>query len=416
MKTSRFGVIWVILSIFLSTGIEAQQRIDKETRGIQKVLEKINSQPLGTLSKLKGNIDRGISSFTIEFYSGTEWMVLERHDLSYNNDRTEITEEAFFNNGDSFIKNSTTTINLNENGLLNSYKTVSVDGEYSFEQSFYYNDDFTFLDSVVVMEFDTDEIYYDKITFEAHTSDSIEIINYFNYGGEEGMVDGDYALIKDGNYIEHYVYDTFLDRYTYYDVTVVELLQMAFSDFQFYEVYNDEYYFDTEEWIPYDRITLEKDGENVVEILTEGWYDTEWRDEERYSFEYDNGQITMRTYEYVSGNSFTPESRRVYTYENATSSELPGEQPTSVQLSQNYPNPFNPSTNISFELQKSGLTRLAVYDMLGREVAEVINELKPAGSHQVSFLAEGLSSGLYYYVLEQPELGIRMTRSMTLIK
>lgn len=73
--------------------------------------------------------------------------------------------------------------------------------------------------------------------------------------------------------------------------------------------------------------------------------------------------------------------------------------PAHFALSQNYPNPFNPSTTISYALPQDGLTTLKVYDVLGREVAELVNEFKTTGRYTVSFDASRLSSGVYVYRL-----------------
>ncbi|MCW8811480.1 MAG: aryl-sulfate sulfotransferase [Ignavibacteriaceae bacterium] len=69
------------------------------------------------------------------------------------------------------------------------------------------------------------------------------------------------------------------------------------------------------------------------------------------------------------------------------------------KLSQNYPNPFNPSTNIKYHIPTAGMVSLKVYDILGREVATLVNEEKPAGSYEVEFSATALSSGIYFYRL-----------------
>ena len=68
-------------------------------------------------------------------------------------------------------------------------------------------------------------------------------------------------------------------------------------------------------------------------------------------------------------------------------------------LSQNYPNPFNPNTKINFSIPKSDYVSLRVYDMLGREVAVLVNGQLIAGEYQADFSAKGLSSGMYYYSL-----------------
>lgn len=74
--------------------------------------------------------------------------------------------------------------------------------------------------------------------------------------------------------------------------------------------------------------------------------------------------------------------------------------PTAFSLYQNYPNPFNPRTTIAFDLAESGHATLTVYDMLGREVAVLVDERKSAGRHTVLFDATGMASGMYLYKLE----------------
>ncbi|MDD3559012.1 MAG: T9SS type A sorting domain-containing protein [Melioribacteraceae bacterium] len=65
----------------------------------------------------------------------------------------------------------------------------------------------------------------------------------------------------------------------------------------------------------------------------------------------------------------------------------------------NYPNPFNPETTISFSIANSSLVSITVYDLLGRKIAELINEIKEAGSYEVNFNAENHPSGLFIYKL-----------------
>ncbi len=84
------------------------------------------------------------------------------------------------------------------------------------------------------------------------------------------------------------------------------------------------------------------------------------------------------------------------------------------ELAQNYPNPFNPSTQIGFSLLTTHHTRLTVYDVLGREVAVLVNGVMQAGSHSVNFDASNITSGVYVYKLEAG--GQVITKRMTLIK
>ncbi len=74
--------------------------------------------------------------------------------------------------------------------------------------------------------------------------------------------------------------------------------------------------------------------------------------------------------------------------------------PQVFSLSQNYPNPFNPSTTIRFEIAKPDVVTLKVYDVLGREVATLVNEQMSAGNYSISFNAANLASGTYVYRLQ----------------
>ncbi len=88
--------------------------------------------------------------------------------------------------------------------------------------------------------------------------------------------------------------------------------------------------------------------------------------------------------------------------------------PDKYSLSQNYPNPFNPTTKINFAIPKSGLVTLKVYDVLGREVKSLVNEIKVTGAYSVEFNASTLSSGMYFYRLESN--GFVDTKKMMLVK
>jgi pimeloyl-ACP methyl ester carboxylesterase len=84
------------------------------------------------------------------------------------------------------------------------------------------------------------------------------------------------------------------------------------------------------------------------------------------------------------------------------------------ELEQNYPNPFNPSTTIQFQIPKSSFVNLKVYDILGKEVATLADEYKPAGSYEVNFDASQLSSGIYFYKLQTASFV--ETKKMVLLK
>ncbi|MFA7359519.1 MAG: T9SS type A sorting domain-containing protein [Candidatus Kapaibacterium sp.] len=74
--------------------------------------------------------------------------------------------------------------------------------------------------------------------------------------------------------------------------------------------------------------------------------------------------------------------------------------PGSFSLEQNYPNPFNPATTIGYRLPKNSFVSINIYDLTGRHMLTLVNENKPAGTHEISFNASSFSSGVYFYVLK----------------
>jgi hypothetical protein len=88
--------------------------------------------------------------------------------------------------------------------------------------------------------------------------------------------------------------------------------------------------------------------------------------------------------------------------------------PTEYRLLQNFPNPFNPATEIKYLLPEAGRVKLSVYDLLGREVAVLVDEEKTAGEYTARFDAKGLSSGAYLYKLEAGTFA--QTRRMLLVR
>jgi len=83
-------------------------------------------------------------------------------------------------------------------------------------------------------------------------------------------------------------------------------------------------------------------------------------------------------------------------------------------LEQNYPNPFNPSTNIRYRLLNTGDVKLSVYDILGNEVSTLVNEKQKAGTHEITFNAGIISSGIYFYRLIAGKYS--ETKKMILVK
>lgn len=106
-----------------------------------------------------------------------------------------------------------------------------------------------------------------------------------------------------------------------------------------------------------------------------------------------------------------------FEYHNLSGEILIG-VPSEYSLSQNYPNPFNPSTKINFDIPADGNVSINLYDMSGKEIATILNEVKTAGYYTVSFDASGLPSGTYFYRINSGGNGnnYTATKKMLLLK
>lgn len=143
---------------------------------------------------------------------------------------------------------------------------------------------------------------------------------------------------------------------------------------------------------------------------------------EKIGFVQGNGTTTLaQQYSYidknVSAGSYSYRLKQIdfdgtFTYSPVAEVEVSA--PVNFELAQNYPNPFNPGTTIQFSLPKSSNVLLKVYNLLGQEVATLLDGFKEAGIHYINFDAANLNSGLYIYKIEAE--GFTSTKKMTLIK
>jgi len=118
-----------------------------------------------------------------------------------------------------------------------------------------------------------------------------------------------------------------------------------------------------------------------------------------------------------NGNPYLRKSKVLVSFAPATTTGVSDEEnliPKQYSLSQNYPNPFNPTTNFKYSIPKSSKVVLKLFDILGREVATLVNEVKAPGNYNLLFDASKLSSGVYLYQLRAD--GFNQTKKMMFIK
>ena len=94
--------------------------------------------------------------------------------------------------------------------------------------------------------------------------------------------------------------------------------------------------------------------------------------------------------------------------------QLSGSVPMYFKIYQNYPNPFNPISKIKFDIAKLGNVKLTIYDVLGREITNLVNERLQPGTYETEWDGSNYSSGVYFYKLITPEF--TQTRKMVLVK
>ena len=128
---------------------------------------------------------------------------------------------------------------------------------------------------------------------------------------------------------------------------------------------------------------------------------------------FDSFQMT-----YTPGNASTGiyyfDDLRVATFDPVSVEMEDNGIPVSYNLEQNYPNPFNPSTMIKFSIPEASVVKIIVTDILGREVATLVNDELGAGNYSVSFDAAKISSGVYFYTLLTDSF--KQSRKMLLMK
>lgn len=143
---------------------------------------------------------------------------------------------------------------------------------------------------------------------------------------------------------------------------------------------------------------------------------------EKIGFVSGNGTTTeTKSYSFTDNNlsagSYSYRLKQIdfngsFEYSNIIEVEV--SSPQNFELSQNYPNPFNPTTTISFSLPQNAFVTLKVYDVLGNEIATLVNEEKSAGKYIINFDATSLSSGIYFYSINAGTFN--QVKKMTLIR
>ncbi len=177
------------------------------------------------------------------------------------------------------------------------------------------------------------------------------------------------------------------------------------------------------QWVDTLRSTYTYDGQMHRTSELDAYYSSAWQNYGRYTDTYDSKGLLISLWHYTwlgqdmwepSGESayiaLTDDAGNIYDYWDwynvelsyRTVTEIPPQgkgTPMTFSLAQNYPNPFNPNTKIQFTIVNRQLTIATVFDLLGRQVATLVNEVKEPGTYTVDFDGSTLASGVYFYKL-----------------
>jgi hypothetical protein len=148
--------------------------------------------------------------------------------------------------------------------------------------------------------------------------------------------------------------------------------------------------------------------ENSIEVKYWDGADNNWKSISNVSVDQESNTITYSSedlYQYVIVTA-----DKVTGVETSDGAEIPSD----FVLKQNYPNPFNPSTTIEFTLKSASEVNLSIYDVLGKKLTTLTDGILQAGTHEVNFEGQDISSGIYFYSLTVGNT--KVVKKMTLAK
>ncbi|MFZ2323457.1 MAG: T9SS type A sorting domain-containing protein [Ignavibacteriaceae bacterium] len=405
-------------------------------------------------------------------WDSTQWNEEERTLFTFDEEENLIEEKVQIWNGTSWV-NETRILYGYENGnpifdehhkwngteWLNDWRNVTVYDDYGYSISYSLEGG----DSLSWIYLWRNLYYHNAIT---HYIDSTEFQNWYNSDWKNGYLtkyfytsDGRDSLIVGYNTPETEWEPDARRTYTYDDATLsydVLLEQWSGTDWENEAWYSYTYdgignlleefgrHWEDSDWENWYRNIYNYNSQNQnTESIRQIWNGLGWRTDWRYFYEYNsnnnrtlyrrenynfgvwvgvwqylyeydsNNLLTISTYQDWDGTAWLNDYRERYFYESSTSveDEVIAKE---FHLYNNYPNPFNPTTKISWQSAVSSWQTLKVYDILGNAVAILVDEYKPAGTYEVEFNAEGLSSGIYFYRLNAGSF--IETRKMMMIK
>lgn len=305
-----------------------------------------------------------MSSYFSKRWDGTNWVNSWRFSFTYNLNGNRVTYLSEIGNSTQWVNRSQVTYTYNSNENMVSQLTKTWNGsQWSLYERVTYTYD---SDGNMTSKFPEN---WDGSKWVNSNSGST-----YTYDSNGNMISATYETVDRS----HGGQDIFIWRYTYtYDSNGNKISHFSET------LYNNTWQSDWLYTYTYD------DNGDMISGLFESWYgdkDGTFRFFDSFGNSYKYGGLEINVY-YSTITDVAEEDLNVLAF----------------TLSQNYPNPFNPSTIISYSIPKSSFVQLKIYDMLGREVASLVDEEQAVGNYKVGFNASNLTSGVYFYRLQSGE-------------
>lgn len=288
------------------------------------------------------------------------------------------------------------------------------------------------IETTYVYDFDTEEwVNYEQTVYPDYTlTELYEQFSQFNNLPDDGTLLYLFALLPDFT-----LYEWMIDEETEIWTATQRLVTSPSSEFEngataAFASVMEMNPGDPDEWMPLYQVLVGFNDE--IQPVALSFYSSSDESETvelvkifGEFYEYDSNDLLDVVEKYGSweaGGFFKAASstdpqvtgRALLTWDEVATSIDPEEQALSFKLNAAYPNPFNPSTVIPYQLATASNVTIQVFDMLGRNVATLIDEFRPAGNHTVRFEGSGLASGVY--MIRFTTADIQQTRSVSLIK
>ena len=140
---------------------------------------------------------------------------------------------------------------------------------------------------------------------------------------------------------------------------------------------------------------------NITLETEQGWKNDNWENQFKTNYVYDSkGNLIKKIYNNWSNGNWTNTVQYIYSYNDKTNINEKDFNVYNFELMNNYPNPFNPVTNIRYSIPITAKVRLSVYNLLGEEVAILVNNVRNKGTYEINFNANSLTSGVYFYRID----------------